>query len=171
MYAMVLAMAPNTGHESKSTNFPNKANAQINFLLQNKITMHKLNAKLVIAKTDYEVIMLNLKSSPGKTMFSRQDAAELEAELRKATLVGNEDFPGDVVRLNSQVTIKDERANKIMKLMVVMPENADIKQKKISIMSPVGTALLGYKKGKKVSWQVPSGKKTFTILDVRSPMS
>jgi len=131
--------------------------------------MQKLNAKLVVAKNDYELIMLNLKSSTGKTTYSRQDAAELEAELQKATLVSPEELPGDVVRLNSQVTIKDEKANKIMKLMVVTPEKADIKQKKISILSPVGTALLGYKKGRKVSWQVPAGKKTFTILDVCFP--
>lgn len=131
--------------------------------------MQKLNAKLVVAKNDYELIMLNLKSSTGKMTYSRQDAAELEAELQKATLVSPEELPGDVVRLNSQVTIKDEKANKIMKLMVVTPEKADIKQKKISILSPVGTALLGYKKGRKVSWQVPAGKKTFTILDVCFP--
>ena len=127
--------------------------------------MQKIHAKLVIAKNDYELIMLNLKSSTGKTMYSQQDAAE----LRKAKLVSNEELPSDVVRLNSQVTIKDEKANKVLKLMVVTPEKADIKQQKISILSPVGTALLGYKKGKKVSWQVPAGKKTFTILDVCFP--
>jgi regulator of nucleoside diphosphate kinase len=115
--------------------------------------------------------MMNLKSSNGKAMFDRHDAKELEAELKRATLVNNEDLPLDVVRLNSRVTIKEEKANTIMELMVVTPEKADIKQRKISILSPIGTALIGYKKGRKISWQVPAGKKIFTILDVRSPMS
>src|SRR4051812_47358454 len=133
--------------------------------------MQKTEVQLVITKNDYETIMMNLKSSNGKAMFNRHDAKELEAELKKATIVNNEDLPVDVVRLNSRVTIKEEKANTTMELMVVTSEKADIKQRKISILSPVGTALIGYKKGRKISWQVPAGKKTFTILDVRSPMS
>src|SRR5437773_1494760 len=127
--------------------------------------MQKTKVQLVIAKNDYETIMMNLKSSSAKATFNRHDAKELEAELKKATLVNNEDMPLDVVRLNSRVTVKEEKANTIMELMVVTPEKADIKQRKISILSPVGTALIGYKKGRKISWQVPAGKKTFTILD------
>lgn len=133
--------------------------------------MQKMKMQLVIAKNDYDTIMMNLKSSNRNTTFDRHDAKELEAELKKATLVNNDDLPQDVVRLNSHVTITDEKENKILELMVVTPEKADIKQRKISILSPIGTALIGYKKGRKVSWQVPAGKKTFTILDVRSPMS
>ena len=132
--------------------------------------MQKIKSQLVIAKNDYDIILMNLKSSTGKATFNRQDAAELEAELKKATLVSPDKLPRDVVRLNSQVTIKDEAANKVLELMVVTPEKADIKQRKISILSPIGTALIGYKKGNKISWQVPAGKKTFTILNVSYPM-
>jgi regulator of nucleoside diphosphate kinase len=53
-----------------------------------------------------------------------------------------------------------------MELVLVMPDQADIKQKKISVMAPVGTALIGFKKGEKVNWHVPAGEKTFAILDV-----
>src|SRR6476469_7627022 len=114
--------------------------------------MQKMKLQLVITQNDYETIMMNLKSSNIKNTFDRHDAEELEAELKKATLVNNDDLPHDVVRLNSRVTIKDEKENKILELMVVTPEKADIKQRKISILSPIGTALIGYKKGKQVSW-------------------
>jgi regulator of nucleoside diphosphate kinase len=50
--------------------------------------------------------------------------------------------------------------------MLVAPDKADIKEKRISVMSPIGTALIGFRKGQKVKWQVPAGKKTFTILEV-----
>lgn len=129
--------------------------------------MQKTTMQLMLSKKDYEIIMLSLKSSKWKATFNQHDAEELEAELKKAKVVGNDELPGDVVCLNSQVTIKDEKANKMMELTVVTPEKADIKQRRISIMSPIGIALIGYPKGEKVSWQVPAGRKTFTIMDVR----
>jgi regulator of nucleoside diphosphate kinase len=48
----------------------------------------------------------------------------------------------------------------------VMPEQADIGQQKVSILSPMGTALIGFRKGEEVLWQVPAGMKRFRILDV-----
>ena len=55
-----------------------------------------------------------------------------------------------------------------MELKVVTPEKANIRQRLISIMSPVGTALIGFRKGQRVKWNVPGGKKVFTILEVRN---
>jgi regulator of nucleoside diphosphate kinase len=43
---------------------------------------------------------------------------------------------------------------KVMELMVVTPEQANIKQQKIFVMSPIGTALFGFRKGNKISWKV-----------------
>jgi regulator of nucleoside diphosphate kinase len=51
-------------------------------------------------------------------------------------------------------------------LVVVIPEQANIKEKKISVMAPIGTALLGFRQGEQVAWDVPSGRKTFTIMQV-----
>jgi len=133
--------------------------------------MQKKKEQLVVTKNDYETIMTKLKNGIAKTLFNRQDAEELEAELKKAKLVGEDELPDDVVRLNSQVTVKDEKANKIMQLIVVTPERADIKKRMISIFSPIGTALIGYRKGKRISWQVPAGRKTFTILEVGNVFS
>jgi len=64
------------------------------------------------------------------------------------------------------VTVRDEKTNRVLLVKLVTPDKADIKEGKISVLSPVGTALIGYAKGAKISWQVPAGKKTFTILEV-----
>ncbi|SEN46266.1 regulator of nucleoside diphosphate kinase [Chitinophaga rupis] len=133
--------------------------------------MQKIKEQLVLTKYDYEVILSNLKNGLVQATFNKQDAEELGAELKKAKLVDDEDMPPDVVRLNSSVTVKEERENKVLKITIVMPEKADIKQKKVSIMSPIGTALIGYKKGSKVSWKVPAGRRTFTILEVSNPIN
>lgn len=128
--------------------------------------MDNVREQLLLTKTDYETIRLYLKQNFRVASFNRQDAEELEGELKKARVVNQEELPQDVVRLNSAVTIKDEEMKKVMQVRLVTPDKADIKQRKISILSPVGTALIGYRKGMKVRWQVPAGKKTFIILDV-----
>lgn len=133
--------------------------------------MNKQSEQLVVTRSDYETIMQKLKNGIHKALFNRREAEELEAELKKAKLVGDDEAPVGVVRLNSQVTIKDEKANKVIQLTVVAPEKANIRERKISIFSPIGTALIGYRKGRRVTWQVPAGRKTFTILDVGNAFS
>jgi regulator of nucleoside diphosphate kinase len=130
--------------------------------------MQKTNSRLVLAKEDYEIIMSYVKRGLPTISFNRQDAEELEIELKKAKVVAREELPHDVVRLNSTVTIKEEKENKIIELTVVTPEKANIKQRLISIMSPIGTALIGFRKGQQVKWKVPAGKKTFTIMNVQN---
>ena len=130
--------------------------------------MQKITNRLVIAKDDYEIIMSYIKRGARTITFNRQDAEELEMELKKAKLVHKDELPEDIVRLNSTVTIKEEKENKIIELTVVTPERANIKRRLVSIMSPIGTALIGFRKGQQVKWKVPAGKKTFTIMDVQN---
>jgi regulator of nucleoside diphosphate kinase len=126
----------------------------------------QINKELVLRIDDYKLLISYLNGRNGKTAFDRRNAEELRAELKKAALVNKDDFPLDVVGINSTVRVKDEDKNKIMEFMLVTPDRANIKEKRISIMAPVGTALIGFRKGQQVKWKVPSGKKTFTILEV-----
>jgi regulator of nucleoside diphosphate kinase len=130
--------------------------------------MEKTKSRLVLAKDDYDIIMSYIRRGLPTITFNRQDAEELEMELKKAKLVHKNELPEDIVRLNSTVTIKEEKENKIIELTVVTPEKANIKRRLISIMSPIGTALIGFRKGQQVKWKVPAGKKTFTIMDVQN---
>jgi regulator of nucleoside diphosphate kinase len=128
--------------------------------------MQKINNQLVLRKDDYKLLISYLNGWHGKTAFDRRNAEDLQTELRKAKLVNKDDFPEDVVRLNSKVRIKAEDKDEVMELMLVTPDRADIKEKRISVMAPIGTALIGFRKGQKIKWQVPAGKRTFTILEV-----
>ena len=128
--------------------------------------MQKIDNELVLLKDDYKLLISYLNGSRGKSAFDRRNAEELQIELKRAKLVNKDDFPNDVVRLNSTVKIKTEGKDEIMELMLVTPDKADIKERKISIMAPIGTALIGFRQGQKVKWQVPAGKKTFTIMEV-----
>ena len=128
--------------------------------------MQKVKQQLVLRNDDYEIMLAYLKNSGGKNAFDRSNAKELEEELQKATRVNKEKFPGNVVRLNSKVKVKEKTNDKVMELTLVIPEKANIREGKISIMAPIGIALLGFSEGSTVKWQVPSGKKVFTILEV-----
>ena len=128
--------------------------------------MQKINNKLVLRTDDYKLLIAYLNGENGKTAFDKRNAEDLHAELKKATLVNKDDFPLDVVRINSTVRVKAEDKDEIMEFMLVTPDRANIKENRISIMAPIGTALIGFRKGQQVKWQVPSGKKIFTILDV-----
>lgn len=128
--------------------------------------MQTLTKQLILIKEDYNLIVSYIRSGQNKSMYNKQDAEGLQVELKKAKIVDEVEFPLDVVRLNSKVKIKAEGKRDLIELMLVMPEEADITQRKISVMAPIGTALIGFRQGEVVKWQVPSGKKEFTIVEV-----
>ena len=130
--------------------------------------MHKQREQLLVTKDDHAVIMGHIKSGLHRSTFNHQEAEALQAELKKALIVERDQLPEDVVCLNSTVTVNDEMAKRTIEITLVTPEKADIKRNKISILSPIGTALLGFRKGAKVAWKVPAGLKTFSILDVQN---
>jgi regulator of nucleoside diphosphate kinase len=132
--------------------------------------MQKSKNRLVLLKDDYKLLIRYLSGLYGKSAFDRRNAEQLTSELKKAKLVDKSAFPPDVVRLNSSVRIKTDGKDGIMDLTLVTPDKADITEKKISVMAPIGTALLGFRQGEKVKWQVPAGTKTFTIIKVTNEL-
>jgi regulator of nucleoside diphosphate kinase len=130
--------------------------------------MTKTNSELMLRTDDYKILVSYLNGANPKTAFDRRNADALQAELKKAKLVEKENFPADVVRINSTVWVKAEEMDNVMQLMLVTPDRANIKEHKISIMAPIGTALIGFRKGQKVTWRVPAGERTFTILEVNN---
>ncbi len=130
--------------------------------------MQKIKEQLLLSKEDREIILSYLQNSVSRTTFNRHEAEDLKSELNRAKIVKKDSLPKDVVRLNSTVRIREEEKGKEMKVTIVTPEKADIKLNRISVMSPVGTALIGFREGQLVSWNVPSGKKQFTIMEVQN---
>lgn len=128
--------------------------------------MKAVKEQPVVRKEDYDTITLFLKKGDSRKTFDRHNVMELEAELKKARLVNNGNFPDNVVGLNSTAIVKEIATNRVLSLTIVMPDKADIHQNKVSVLSPIGTALLGFRKGQLVHWQVPSGNKKFVIMEV-----
>ena len=87
--------------------------------------------------------------------FSDRD--DLENELDRAHIVQPAEMPPDIVTMNSTVTFRVESSDKEFSLTLVYPNEADDSTKKISILAPVGSALLGLREGDQISWPKPGG--------------
>ena len=121
---------------------------------------------VLIHKDDFALLSACVKNTRVVAMKEPQHTRSLSEELQRAVVVEKEQFPADVIRLNAAVTIKDLASGNEITLRIVLPEFADIKQKKISVLAPMGTALIGLQKGRRFSWQMPAGVKNYLILDV-----
>lgn len=92
--------------------------------------------------------------------------SDLEDELIRAKIVSPEKIPGGVITMNSKVRIKETTSGKEMVCELVFPNEADIHKNKISILAPVGTALIGYKVGDFIEWKMPAGLKKFEVIEI-----
>lgn len=91
----------------------------------------------------------------------------LERELVRATVVPRENIPADVVTMNSRVVFENETTGERREVTLVYPGNSDIDAGKISVLVPVGTALLGLRVGQSIDWELPGGEKQrFRIVKV-----
>lgn len=128
--------------------------------------MLQANTGLLLARDEYDIILTCLRGGRGRTSCSQAEADMLLSELGKAVIIDKTELPHDVVRLNSTVTVRDIPDGKSMMVTIVTPEKSDIRQRKISVLSPIGAALIGLRQGQEVQWEVPAGKKKFRILEV-----
>ena len=97
---------------------------------------------------------------------NRKDLESLAKELDRSEVVSSKDVPPDVVTMNSKVVLRDLNTDERMTYVLVFPKDANIDAGRISVLAPVGTAILGYAKGDIVEWSVPSRVRSICIEDV-----
>ena len=90
----------------------------------------------------------------------------LAQELSHAETVEPENIPADVVTMNSTVQVKVNSGRRSQTWTIVYPEDADVDEDRISVLAPLGTALLGYRAGDTVEWNVPAGRRRYRIVKV-----
>jgi len=92
-----------------------------------------------------------------------KNLSDLKDELSRAKLIASEKIPSDVVTMNSKVALRDINTSEKMNYTIVFPKDANIDEGKISVLAPLGTAMLGYRAGDVIEWQVPSGRRRIKI--------
>jgi len=96
----------------------------------------------------------------------RADLRELEEELGNCKVVESTEVPPDVVTMNSRVRFRDVVTGEEMVFTLVFPKDADFSAGKLSVASPIGTAILGYSAGDTVEWRVPAGIRRIRVEEL-----
>ncbi len=126
----------------------------------------KLNTKpeIIISSLDADRLYALMESLPANSFAGEK---ELEAELGRANIVEPHEVPSTVVTMNSTVNFVVESTGEEFTLTLVYPKNIDSSGDKISILAPVGSALLGLSQGDQIEWPKPGGGLvTVTIKEV-----
>ncbi|MCK9226290.1 MAG: nucleoside diphosphate kinase regulator [Syntrophorhabdaceae bacterium] len=90
----------------------------------------------------------------------------LKKELDEATIIESKRVPGNVVTMNSIVRIRDINTGEEEAFMLVFPEKTGLKRKTVSILSPMGIALIGSGEGDMLEWEMPTGKVKIQIMEI-----
>ena len=120
-------------------------------------------------KTDYQLLRELILKSKNET--NAKEIGQLSQELDRAIISKESVLDNSIIRINSHVTIEDVKANKQMKIQIVLPSLANVTERKISILAPLSVAIIGFKENDQVDWELPAGIKTLKIIAVENTPS
>jgi regulator of nucleoside diphosphate kinase len=125
-----------------------------------------LTGNILITEQDKQKLERLLTSPVGVFVEDMRYATPLTEELERARVVGPDDTPADLVTMNSTVRVRDLDTEQESVYTLSYPHQADVARGRISVLAPIGTALLGYREGDIVEWQVPARLKRLQIVEV-----
>ncbi len=97
-------------------------------------------------------------------------AAVLSEELDRAHVLARGRHPEHIVCMGCEVEFRDDRTGKVQTVTLVYPDEADISKGRISVLTPIGTALIGLRAGHSITWETRNGDlRRLTVLQVREP--
>jgi regulator of nucleoside diphosphate kinase len=122
--------------------------------------------KITITSSDHQRLEKLLASEYTEAIESKSYLTDLETELMRAKIVDAANVPHDVVTMGSTVRLRDVDTDEVEVYTLVYPHEAKIADSKLSILAPIGTAILGYRVGDVVTWRVPSGPRRLQVEEV-----
>ena len=122
--------------------------------------------QIILSKLDFTRILNSIKVAKQSNKLNAAEAELLLGELNSAKVVEPQEIPVNVVTMNSIEKISFLNINKSVSFQLVYPNEADMKKNKISIFSPIATALIGYKVSDEIEWVVPSGLTKIRIDEI-----
>lgn len=92
-----------------------------------------------------------------------ENLLKLQQELNRATILPAEAMPTCTVGLNAAFSIRDMQSGELEEWTLTLPEHADVEQRRLSILAPIGTAVLGFREGDEIAWSTPGGTRVFML--------
>jgi regulator of nucleoside diphosphate kinase len=125
---------------------------------------NRAQPRIVLSAEDYERLSA-LAAAASNRMPDL--AADLAEEIGRAHVLARGRLPAHTVCMHSEVEFRDDTTGKIQTVTLVYPGEADISQHKVSVLTPVGTALIGIRSGHSITWETPTGQvRQLTVLSV-----
>ena len=126
-----------------------------------------MEREIYITKMDHERLSKLVERAIASSATQHNFYLELlTSELLRATIVDTKDIPKDVITMNSMVRLKCLDQDKEMTFSLVYPDIADRFKDTLSILSPIGIAIIGYHVGDIIEWDIPEGKVNISILEI-----
>lgn len=119
----------------------------------------------MISRKNLDLLKTHLKSSTNLSAFNQ---LKLKDELKHAIVLKSEELPEDVITLHSEVRFKDMETGQEFNYQLVNPNQANMREGKLSIYVPIGIALFGYRAGAEIQWEMPNGLRRFKVLEVKN---
>ena len=121
---------------------------------------------IILTTEDYQRLELLLTSNLAHLVGDSVRLDELRAEMDRARVVPQHEVPKDAVTMNSTVALRDLDTNDLETYTLVYPDCADIANQRLSVLAPIGTAILGYRVGDELRWRVPAGWRRLKVEQV-----
>lgn len=115
---------------------------------------------VIITARDFERLqrVIDLHDTPA--------AEALDSELQRAIVVDSHEVPANVVTMHSEVAYEDLATGDRRVVKIVFPNEADATHGKVSVIAPIGSALIGHSVGQETEWRVPSGTKRIRVVEI-----
>lgn len=123
--------------------------------------------KPILTKSDYNTIKELIVNTPSHLIT--KEIALLAREIEKAKLVSENKIEPQVIRINSHFEVQELASGQLLKFQLTLPKFGNIAEKRLSILSPLGVALIGFQEGMEIEWTLPGGLKKLKILSVHAP--
>jgi regulator of nucleoside diphosphate kinase len=124
------------------------------------------NRNIVMNAVDHAELASAIAAMDRLSERGRAEMMALRGELERAEIVAPHEVPPDVITMNSRAELLDLDTNEHMEFTLVFPDEANIEEGKISVLAPLGTAMLGYGVGDEFEWTVPYGSRRLKVINV-----
>lgn len=125
-----------------------------------------MDKRIVLSKQDLLRLRALFGTYASLSGMDRENLLDLKDEIERAAIVEMEQLPADVVTLDSRVQVRDVETNLRTTYQLVLPSQANLANGRVSVLAPLGTALLGFREGDEVEWTMPGGLRRLRIESV-----
>lgn len=131
-----------------------------------KKTASNQNRQIFITDFDLQRLQELIEEMQEQPSRDTRYLEELGEELVRAEVVSPQEIPPQVVTMNSKVRLQDLDSKTELEYTLVFPADANLDQGKISVLAPVGMAMIGYRAGDTIAWKVPAGIKRLKVKKI-----